>query len=71
MVDDLPPHPWPAGAEELYQKSLEATMLSALFMSSPDEYTRRLGLVEWAKGNILGDEAVRLLKPFRFCIITS
>jgi hypothetical protein len=71
MTDDLPPHPWPPGAEALYQKSLEAMMMSALLMSSPDRYTRELGLAEWAKGDFLGKEARRMVGPPRIIIVST
>lgn len=66
---ELPPHPWPPVAEELYQKSLEAAMMSAIFMSSPDQFTREMGLAEYAKSRILGDMAVDMVKPPKLVMI--
>lgn len=66
---ELPSHPWPPAAEELYQKSLEAAVMSALFMVSPDQFTREMALAEYAKARILGDMAVEMMGPPKVVMI--
>jgi hypothetical protein len=66
---DLPPHPWPEGAEKLYQESLEASLVSAMLMSSPSPCMREAGFAEWARSDFLAREAIRLTKPPSIFII--